>query len=297
LRLSFASPHALSTLERRPVLLGSLLMVGASLLFAVMAIATRAATEMGAAQLVTLRFAIMAVGTLLWRGPGGGAIRPNNLRLLGLRGILGGAAVLLYFVALARARDAGTAALLQYTSPIFTTLGAWWLLGERPSLRLAAGGIVAFFGVLLVLRGPEGIHLGLGELAAICSAVIAGGAVVTIRAARAYDNSATILFAFSVGGLLLALPFAVPAWQNPGATTWALALVVGVSSFFAQLMMTHAFGLVTAGQGAIYQLLTPIFTFGLGAALLGERISPTAAIGALLAVGAIGWAAVPRRPR
>ena len=113
LRLSLASPLSLSTLERRPVLFGSLLMVGASFLFAVMAIATRAATGMGAAQLVALRFAIMAVGTLLWRGPGAGAIHPNNLRLLGLRGVLGGAAGGLYFVALGRAPAAGVALQMQ----------------------------------------------------------------------------------------------------------------------------------------------------------------------------------------
>ncbi|WP_373045838.1 DMT family transporter [Vulgatibacter sp.] len=292
------APTYLSTLAQRPVLFGSLLMIGASALFAVMAVAARqAAPEMSAPQLVVIRFAIMAVGTLLWRGPGAGAIRPKNWRLLGLRGILGGAAVLLYFVALARARDAGTAALLQYTSPLFTNLFGWWLLAERPSGKLAVGGLVAFAGVLLVLRTPSGLEVGVGELAAIASSVIAGFAVVTIRAARAYDNSATILFAFSVGGLLLALPFAIPSWQAAGPAVWGLALVVGVSSFFAQLMMTHAFGLVTAGQGAIYQLLTPIFTFGLGAALLGEAVTPAAATGALLAVGAIGWAALPKRPR
>lgn len=298
LRLTLAPPHALANLERRPVLFGSVLMIGASLLFGVMAVAARqAAAEMSTPQLVTLRFAIMAVGTLLWRGPGSGEIRPKNMRLLFLRGVLGGAAVLLYFVALATARNAGTAALLQYTSPLFTTLFGWWLLGERPAVRLAFGGLLAFAGVLLVLRTPEGIHLGPGEMAAIGSAVIAGLAVVTIRAARAYDNTATILFAFSVGGLLLALPFAIPAWQPAGVTTWLLALVVGVSSFFAQLMMTYAFGLVTAGQGAIYQLLTPIFTFGLGAGLLGEKVTGTAAAGAVLTVAAIGWSSRAGRPR
>jgi drug/metabolite transporter (DMT)-like permease len=273
-------------------------MVGASLLFAVMAVATRqAAAEMSPAQLVAIRFAIMGVGTLVWRGPGAGPIQPKNMRLLFLRGVLGGAAVLLSFVALATARDAGTAALLQYTSPLFTTLIGWWLLAERPAGRLAIGGVAAFFGVLLVLRTPSGLQLGMGELAAIASAVIAGFAVVTIRASRAYDNTATILFAFSVGGFLLSLPFALPAWHAAGPTAWALALVVGVSSFFAQLMMTHAFGLVTAGQGAIYQLLTPIFTFGLGALLLGEAVTLSAGAGALLAVAAIGWAVLPRRPR
>jgi drug/metabolite transporter (DMT)-like permease len=273
-------------------------MCGASLLFAVMAVATReASAAMSASQLVLIRFAIMGLGTLVWRGPGGGAIRPRNLRLLALRGAFGGAAVLLYFVALAKARDAGTAALLQYTSPVFTTLFAWWTLSERPSARLIVGGACAFLGVLLVLRTPAGIEVGAGELAALLSATIAGAAVVTIRAARAYDNSATILFAFSVGGFLIALPFAIFSWHAAGAAAWGLALVVGVSSFFAQLMMTHAFGLVTAGQGAIYQLLTPIFTFALGALLLAEPITPTAAAGALLTVGAIAWAAMPARPR
>jgi len=278
------------------VLLGSVLMIGASLLFGVMAVAARqAATGMATAQLVTLRFAIMAVGTLLWRGPGSGEIRPRNWKLLGLRGALGGAAVLLYFVALSRARNAGTAALLQYTSPLFTYVFGWWLLGERPVARLGLGGLAAFGGVLLVLRTPEGVHPGAGELAGVASAILAGLAVVTIRAARAYDNTATILFAFSVGGLLISAPFALPAWQAAGAATWALALLVGVSSFFAQLMMTHAFGLVTAGQGAIYQLLTPIFTFGLGAVFLGESISGTAVAGALATVASIAWAARPAR--
>jgi len=296
LRLTFHAPSL--ALATRPALLGAVLMIGAALLFAVMAVATReAAGAMGAAQLVVIRFAIMGVGTLVWRGPGAGEIRPKNLRLLLLRGIFGGAAVLLYFVALGRARDAGTAALLQYTSPIFTTLFGWMLLRERPSGRLLVGGVVAFLGVLLVLRTPAGIEVGMGELAAVASAVIAGVAVVTIRAARAWDNAATILFAFSVGGLLIALPFALADWRAADLSTWVLAAVIGVSSFFAQLMMTWAFGLVTAGQGAIFQLLTPIFTFALGVPLLGERVSPSAAAGALLTVAAIGWAALPRRPR
>lgn len=295
---SLHSPLERLALERRPALLGSLLMIGASALFAVMAIATRgAAGEMSASQLVAIRFALMALGTLLWRGPGGGPIRPNNLKLLGLRGAFGGAAVLLYFVALARTKDAGTAALIQYSSPLFTTLFGWWLLSERPSGRMGLGALGAFAGVLLVLRTPTGFSFGIGELAAVASAVIAGLAVVTIRAARAYDNTSTILFAFSVGGLAISLPFAIPSWQAAGPTAWVLALVIGVSSFFAQLMMTYAFGLVTAGQGAIFQLLTPIFTFALGAAFLGEPVSPTAAVGALLTVGALAWVSVGPRPR
>lgn len=271
-------------------------MIGASVLFAVMSIATRsAAAQMSASQVVVIRFAIMAFGVLALWAVGRATIRPKNLKLLALRGVFGGAAVLLYFVALATARDAGTASLLQYSSPIFTNLFGWWVLSEKPSPRLATGGLLALVGVVLVLWTPGGLALGKGELAAFASAIIAGAAVVTIRASRAHDDATTILFAFSIGGLLLALPFAIPTWQAADLSTWGLALVVGVSSFFAQLMMTHAFGLVTAGHGALFQLLTPVFTFAMGATLLSEPISATAAAGGTLAVAAIGWAAVPPR--
>lgn len=273
-------------------------MIGASVLFAVMSIATRSASaQMGAAQIVVLRFAFMAVGVVALWAIGRASIRPKNFKLLGLRGLFGGTAVLLYFVALATARDAGTASLLQYSSPIFTNLFGWLALSERPSPRLASGGILALCGVVLVLWTPGGIELGVGELAAIASAVIAGAAVVTIRASRAHDDATTILFAFSVGGLLIALPFAIPTWQSADWTTWGLVFIVGLSSFLAQLMMTHAFGLVTAGYGALFQLLTPVFTYAMGATLLAEPISLAAAIGGTITVLAIGWAAVPpRRP-
>lgn len=273
-------------------------MIGASILFAVMSIATRsAASQMSASQIVAIRFAIMAMGVLLLLAVGRASIRPKNLKLLGLRGVLGGSAVLLYFIALATARDAGTASLLQYSSPIFTNLFGWLALSERPSPRLAVGGALALVGVVLVLWTPGGLELGMGELAAIASAVIAGAAVVTIRASRAHDDATTILFAFSIGGLLLSLPFAIPTWQQADPAIWGLAFVVGLSSFVAQLMMTHAFGLVTAGHGALFQLLTPVFTFAMGALWLSEPISLLAAAGGALTVGAIGWAAVPpKRP-
>lgn len=287
----------MESLERRPLLLGGLLMTGAAMLFAVMAVATRqAARELSAAELVVVRFTIMALGVLAVRAGGRIRLKPQNLRLLLVRGVLGGGAVLLYFVALAKSRDAGTASLIQYTSPIFTSVFAWFALSERPGTRVAAGGLLALCGVLLVLHRPGGFALGPGEIAGIGSSILAGSSVVAIRAARAHDNAFTILFAFSVCGALLALPFALPGWSWGNPTVWAVALVIGVSSFFAQLMMTHAFGLVTAGRGALYQLLTPVFTYGMGAVLLAEPVTLQAALGAALTVVAVAWAAVPTRP-
>ena len=282
--------------ERRAQLHGALLMIAAMALFAVMAVCSRVATRtMGSAQLVLVRFTITGLGVLAFWAAGQMSIAPKNLRLLALRGLFGGGAVLLYFIALAKCRDAGTATLLNYVSPIFTSVFAWFFLKERPTFRLAVGVVLAFAGVLLVLRTPQGFTLGPGEIAGMCSAVFSGFAVVTIRAARGYDNAPTILLAFSIGGGLIALPFAVPTWVSVTGDVWLLALAVGVTSLFAQLMMTHAFGLVTASHGALFQQLTPVFTFTLGAALLHEEMGWLSVIGALLTLSAVAYAAMPAR--
>lgn len=288
----FASLQARAA-RSSPAVTGAALMVAAMVVFAVMGVAARAASrEMGPAQLATVRFGFGVLGVLALASLGRVDLRPNNLRLLVLRGVLGGGAVLLYFVAIERCRDAGTATLLNYLSPIFTSLFAWFFLGERPSARLGGGVALAALGVTLVLDRPgAGFHLGLGEAAGLLSAVIAGFAVVTIRASRAYDNATTILLAFSLGGLLLSLPFAIPTWRDVGGATWSLALVVGVTSFVAQWLMTYAFGLVTASQGALYQQLTPVFVYLLGAAVLGEPLALASMAGVALTLAAVAFAA------
>jgi drug/metabolite transporter (DMT)-like permease len=283
--------------ERSTAGRGAALMVLSMAVFALVGLAARAASrDMGPSQLAAIRFGFGVAGIAALAALGKVDVRPNNLRLLVLRGILGGSAVLLYFVAIERCQDAGTATLLNYLSPIFTSFFAWFFLGERPSGRLGVGVALAAAGVALVLQRPGiGFHLGVGEVAGLLSAVIAGFAVVTIRASRAYDNATTILLAFSLGGLLLSLPFAIPTWRSAGPGAWSLAIAVGVTSFVAQWLMTYAFGLVTASHGALFQQLTPVFTYLLGAALLGEPLAATAAAGVALAVGAVAFAAVPSR--
>jgi drug/metabolite transporter (DMT)-like permease len=269
-------------------------MLAAMALFSLMAICGRLATRtMSAPQLAFLRFAFMLAALLVLFCTGRAKLSPCNLRLLVLRGLFGGGAVLLYFIAIERCRDAGTATLLNCMSPVFTGLFAWLFLDEKPRLRLAAGLLLAFAGVFLVLRSPGGLDLGSGEMAGLASAVLSGFAVVTLRASRAYDNAPTILLALGLGGALLSSPFAAARWNPASQSVWALAGAVGLLSLCAQLMMTHAYGLVTAGRGAVFHQLIPVLTYGLGAALLGEKLTATGVAGTLVTLGAVVYAAWP----
>lgn len=274
------------------------LLFGAAVLFGLSAVLARLATlhGMNGAQVTVVRFAlgIAFVAGLFAARPG--TFRPRRKRLLVTRGLFGGVAALLYFLAIERI-PAGEATLINNTFPIWGVILSIFALGERPTIHLALGLALASAGVFLVLGGGvEGIGLGWGEAVAVASAVAGGVAVTAIRALRATDNAPTIFFAFSVGALIVSIPFALTAW--PAApVAWLAASAVGLFAFGAQLLMTEAYGALSVAEAALWQQLTPIASY-LWALTLGERIGGTTAAGVLLGVAGIVYGSVlGHRPR
>jgi drug/metabolite transporter (DMT)-like permease len=280
---------------------GRPLLAVSSVMFGAMATLTRAASRgLDASEVTFLRFAISFVGTaaiaLAWRG----SFRPHNWRLIVLRGFSGGVAVLLYFVSIKHS-GAGPATLMNFTSPVWAALFAAVFLGERPTLWLIVGLLLALGGSFVVAgeglfagadaarAGTMGVHLGIGEIAGLASAVCAGAAVTSIRALRPTDNALTIFLTFNVAGMLVAAPLAAwGGWSWPGAAEWWLLAGVGVTAFFGQLIFTHALGFVQVGQGAVLSNLTAVMAFVFAWLLLGEPIpARSVAGGALIVTGVV----------
>jgi len=220
-----------------------------------------------------------------------GTWRPRNVELLVTRGLLGGAAVLLYFLALTRI-PAGEATLLNNTFPVFATVLSVMALGEKPTVHLAVALGIATLGMVLVLGdGTLPTGLGWGEAAGIASALLGAGAVTSIRALRATDNAPTIFFAFTLGGMMVSLPFAFTGWP-PWGPLWLAAGAVGVLSFAAQLLMTDAYGALTVPEAALWQQLTPPASYLWGLVLLGERISLGGAAGVLIGISGVAYGSI-----
>lgn len=261
------------------------------LMAAVVRLASRGAGGFSGPQLMVIR---MGVGTAMVLGlfrlrPG--TWRPVNRKLLVTRGLLGGAAALLYFVALSRI-PAGEATLLNNTFPVLATIISFWTLEERPTVHLAVALAVASVGMVLVVgNGHLPTTLGLGQLLGIASAILGAGAVTSIRALRATDNAFTIFFFFTAGGLAVSAPFAASGWPAPGPM-WLLALAVGVLSFAAQVLMTQAYGALTVPEAAVWQQLTPVASYLWALLLLDETISSGGALGVALGVGGVVYGTV-----
>jgi drug/metabolite transporter (DMT)-like permease len=160
---------------------------------------------------------------------------------------------------------------------------------ERPTVHLLLALVVATSGVVLVLGGGTlHLDLGAGEALAAGAAFFAAVSAVQIRAMRARDNAATIFFYFCLGGLPVALPFALGPWPSaPGP--WATAVVMALAAFAAQLLMAEAYGALAIPEAAVWLQLTPLAQYGLAALLLGEPVSLAGALGMVIGIAGVAY--------
>ncbi|HVO21859.1 MAG TPA: DMT family transporter [Anaeromyxobacter sp.] len=268
---------------------GRALLTASAVLFGLAAILAKLASDggMSGGQVTLVRFGLglAAVAALFRLRPG--TYRPARWGLLAVRGLVGGAAALLYYLSIALI-PAGEATLLNSMFPIFAVGISLFALRERPTVHLALALVLASAGVYLVLGGGElELRLGWGEAIGLLSAAAGGVAVTSIRALRPSVNAPTIFAAFALGGVVVSLPYAAAAWPSD-PWIWGWAGGAGVAAFGGQLAMTEAYGALSIPEAALWQQLTPIACY-LWALLLGEGIGPATALGVLLGLAGVTY--------
>jgi drug/metabolite transporter (DMT)-like permease len=270
-----------------------LLLLGSAFSFGVMAVLARLLSHRGfsAGQLTVVRFVIGALVSLVAFRLRPGLYAPHSRLLLWGRGISGGIVVILYFLALQRI-PAGDAGMLYNLFPVIATGMSAFAFRERPTVHLLLALAVATGGVVLMLGGGTlDLGLGAGEALAVGAAFFAAVSAVQIRAMRARDNAATIFFYFCLGGLPIALPFALGAWPT-APVGWALAVVMALAAFAAQVLMAEAYGALSISEAAIWLQLTPVAQYGLAALLLAEPVSAAGALGVVVGVAGVAYGTI-----
>jgi drug/metabolite transporter (DMT)-like permease len=269
-------------------------------LFAVMAMmARRLSHSIPGTQVALVRFAIGVVVVLGFLAIFRANLRPRRWGWVISRGVFGGIAVLLYFTCIEKI-GVGIATLLNYTAPVWSMTFAWLLLRERPRRHAFVALGLTLVGVALVTSGRAGAwRLGKWELVGACSAVVSGMAITAIRATRRQtadgapnESSWTVFASFTILGLLTTLPTALPplgAWVAPTPREWLLLVICGFLGVAAQLLMTSAFGMLTAVGMGIVQQTTVVLTMVGGLLFFGEPITPRAAIGSIITIAGVVW--------
>jgi drug/metabolite transporter (DMT)-like permease len=183
-------------------------------------------------------FGLMFMAPWLWQH-GFSGLRTRRIGMFTLRGLTGLTAMLLWFQAITL-MPLGAAIALSFTAPLFGSLAAVTVLGERMGLRRTLALITGFIGALIILR-PGMIAISVPAVMVLVSSVfIASSQTIVKLLARTESPSAIVTWM----GLYLTPMSLVPAlfyWRTPGLWETAMLVTIGGLATIGQVALTRAY--------------------------------------------------------
>ncbi|MDP7667940.1 MAG: DMT family transporter [Rhodospirillales bacterium] len=167
------------------------------------------------------------------------SLKTRHFAMHALRATLNVTASLSMIMALSISPLAEVAAL-SFSAPLFATILAVALLGERMRARRITALVVGFAGTWLVFRpGIEAIEP--GSLLVLGFAVAWGGAMIAVKALARTESSLTQTLYLGLLNTPMAALAAIPVWQTPSLGQLAWLAGLGAVGVVRQLSMSQAF--------------------------------------------------------
>lgn len=220
-------------------------------------------------QVVFLRnaFCLMFLLPLLyWRGRS--LLRSDQLPLYGFRTFMSFVSMTAWFSALAMVPLAQLQAI-GFLAPIFATIGAIFLLGERVTTARWSAIAMGLCGALVILR-PFGGDFGWGQTLALVAAFLSGLINPLIKQLTGNDDPEKIVFLTHLGLTPLSLIPALFVWEWPRPDLWPYAVGLGVSAFLGHLAMVRGIAAAAASLASCFEFSRLPFAVLIGSYAFGE---------------------------
>ena len=186
------------------------------------------------------------------------------------RGVAHGLGVILWFYSMARLPIAEVTAI-GYTTPIFVSIGAAIFLGERLAYRRIFAVIVAFIGMLIILR-PGLEVLSLGRISQLLAAIFFSISYLLTKRLT-YDSTPFMIVAMLTVYVTIALaPFAFYSWVKPTLEFVLWMSLVAVFASLGHYLMTKALQLAPIAVSQPVTFLQLIWAALIGFYFFGENI-------------------------
>lgn len=203
----------------------------------------------------------------------------------------------LFFIGL-KLTQAINAAFLIAAAPLLTVVAAHLFLKEKLEFRLILAGLVAIFGLGIIVGQPAGLlntkEITGNFLLLLSSLAWVAHEIIAKKLLKTYNSNVVTFYAMFIGAMTF-LPlylmefFTSPNWLLSVNTTGFLGLLYGI--FFASLIAywTWQKGLksLPAGEASFFFYLDPISGALFSIILLGEKITPNLVFGGILILTAV----------
>ncbi len=231
---------------------------------------------------------LVVLAAIAWRTVGLGVLKTANFRGHALRSLSGTVSMFCWFTALTLIPLAEFTAIT-FTAPMFVTILAMVVLGERIHRYRWTALAIGFVGVVIMV-GP---HLSfrsssLGVMLALGAAVFSAVAMMSLRSmsSASGEHAITITFYFSLTAMLCAALTALDGWPEPTARQWLFIVLAGVLGVLGQLLMTLSYRYAEASTIAPLDYANLLFAVGYGYAFFDEFPPLTIFVGAPLVIAA-----------
>ncbi|THH36247.1 DMT family transporter [Aliishimia ponticola] len=235
----------------------------------------------------------------LLRGLGGTRLTPRHWRLFVFRGICHSCGVILWFFAMTRIPISEVTAM-NYLSPVYVSIGAVFVLGEKLAIRRIMAIVAALIGVLVILR-PGVREIEDGHLAMLICAVVFAAGYLTAKILADEVPAALVVGMLSIFVTLFLAPFAIAVWVPPTWEELGLLFLVACFATAGHYTMTLAFAAAPMTVTQPVTFLQLVWATLLGALLFAEPVDIWVVIGGSIILGAVSFitwreAVLKRRP-
>ncbi len=213
-------------------------------------------------------FGLLLLLPLVWRH-GLASLRTRRPGLHFTRGILNVGVVMFLFTAVSMAPLEKVTAL-SFTAPLFATVLAVLVLGERVRARRVIALATGFAGMLVILR-PGLVAIDLGTSLALAGATTWATSMIVVKMLARTESSVTITVRMAIVGIPFTLLAALMVWRTPSMEALFWCGVLGALGGTAHLTVAQAFKLGEASAVLPVDFLRLIWAAALGYALFGER--------------------------
>jgi drug/metabolite transporter (DMT)-like permease len=176
--------------------------------------------------------------------------------------------LLCFFAALVSA-PLNEATALSFTTPLFATIGAALILGERLKFRRIAALMAGFVGILIVLR-PGMAAISADSILVLASCIAFAGVSLIIKSMTSTVSATAIVFYQTLISSALCVPAAWFFWRTPDLVDLATFVAFGLLSALGWLLFTRAFALAEASSLTPYEFARLPITAVLAYLLFGE---------------------------
>lgn len=175
---------------------------------------------------------------------GMGALRTTRMRLYWLRAAFALAAMLCWFSGLAL-MPLAEATALSFSAPLFATLAAIVVLGERLGPHRTIALISGLAGALIILR-PGLAPVGLPALLILASSVFIACAITTVKILARTEGTSAIVTWMVIYLIPLSLVPALFVWTWPDLDLLGWLFALGAAATVGQVAMTRAYAAADA---------------------------------------------------